>query len=645
MKLDRWLVGASAALACTVPLVAQDSKSEVDELMALLNTPITVASKKAMTTRESPGIVTLLRREEILASGARDLLEVLRLVPGFEFASDVQSVVSVGVRGNWGHEGKVLLLLDGQEMNEIRYATLQFGNHFPVDQIKQIEIIRGPGSAMYGGFAELAVINVITQNGEDLKGASGSLGFSRTASETSRQTISAAYGQKWGDFKFSAHYFGGSGNRSEGNSFDPDTGTYFSLRNKSHMDPRYLNLGAEWAGLSVRFIHDRYRMMDFDLNSAFFPNPFDEINFESNFLDAKYVWKLSDTFSLTPRISWKEQAPWYYTPIRDARRSVARSTVGLQASWDPMNHLSLIFGAESSKDEGTSGGESTFNNGSNSLTYNSQALYGQALWNIFSWNLTFGARFDKHEVFGSSFVPRLALTKAWSKYHIKFLASRAFRAPVIENIEFNPNIKPENTTALEMEMGAQLSSSAYASFNIFSISIKDPISYFNPEPGVDSYGNFDRTGTRGFEFDYQIRGSFGFVHSSFSYSQADGNKVPFYTVPGQDRYMVGLPNLKLTTNASFKLGNDLTFNPSIIALGTRYAYAPNTTQPHAIPPTTTINLWLNWRPKDFSVGLGVFNLMGSAYSYPQAYGNPGLGGGPAIPAAGREWVVRLGYRL
>lgn len=78
-------------------------------------------------------------------------MQVLQLIPGFDFGVDVEGIVGIGVRGNWAHEGKVLMLWDGLEMNEDLYSTLQFGGHYPVGQIKRIEIIRGPGSAIYGG--------------------------------------------------------------------------------------------------------------------------------------------------------------------------------------------------------------------------------------------------------------------------------------------------------------------------------------------------------------------------------------------------------------------------------------------------------------------------------------------------------------
>ncbi|MBI5743888.1 MAG: Plug domain-containing protein, partial [Elusimicrobia bacterium] len=124
-----------------------------------------------MGLRETPGLVTVITREEIQAQGARDLIDVLKLVPEFDFGMDVQGNLGLGVRGNWANEGKVLLLWDGQVYNETLYSTIQF-DRFPVDQIEEIEIIKGPGSVLYGGFAELAVINVKTQSAKTLNGSS-----------------------------------------------------------------------------------------------------------------------------------------------------------------------------------------------------------------------------------------------------------------------------------------------------------------------------------------------------------------------------------------------------------------------------------------------------------------------------------------
>ena len=107
-------------------------------LQDLMNIKLTVASSTELTPRQSPAIVTYITASDIKNYGATDLMSVLKQIPGFDFGADVEGVVGLGVRGNWSHEGKVVLLIDGQEMNEGLYSTLQFGNNYPVQNIERI---------------------------------------------------------------------------------------------------------------------------------------------------------------------------------------------------------------------------------------------------------------------------------------------------------------------------------------------------------------------------------------------------------------------------------------------------------------------------------------------------------------------------
>lgn len=158
-------------LSQTSLISAQQSLSSQDtadlyslSLLELRNIKVTAATKTEVSLRETPGIVTVITQEEIEASGARDFIDVLRLVPGFEFGQDASNVASISMRGLWAAEGKVLVTMDGQELNDNLFASTVFGGHYDVTQIKRIEIIRGPGSSIYGGSAELGVINIINLN-------------------------------------------------------------------------------------------------------------------------------------------------------------------------------------------------------------------------------------------------------------------------------------------------------------------------------------------------------------------------------------------------------------------------------------------------------------------------------------------------
>lgn len=148
-------------------------------LEELMNVPVAISSRKALSQRDTPSIVTVITGEEIRNSGARDLIDVLRHVPGMDFRMSVSNGVSLGMRGHIGADGRIMMLVDGIEVNEHRYGSAIFGQGFPVEQIARIEIIRGSASALYGGSAELGVINIITRSAEELNGfhAGAGIGF------------------------------------------------------------------------------------------------------------------------------------------------------------------------------------------------------------------------------------------------------------------------------------------------------------------------------------------------------------------------------------------------------------------------------------------------------------------------------------
>src|SRR5688572_19420697 len=96
------LVTAAQDLDSLMNMSAYTAESD---LQKVLNQNLTVSSAKALTTRETPGIISLVTAEEIQNSGARDLIDVLRLVPGFEIGQDLQFVLGIGLRGSWANEG------------------------------------------------------------------------------------------------------------------------------------------------------------------------------------------------------------------------------------------------------------------------------------------------------------------------------------------------------------------------------------------------------------------------------------------------------------------------------------------------------------------------------------------------------------
>jgi len=128
---------------------------------------LSTASRHLTDPRKAPAPVTTIGADEIRKHGWLTLAELLRSVPGFYTASD-RTYTYLGVRGflqSGDYNARILLLIDGHRLNDNIYDSALIGTEFPLDisQIDHVEIMRGPGSSLFGTDAELAVVNVFTK--------------------------------------------------------------------------------------------------------------------------------------------------------------------------------------------------------------------------------------------------------------------------------------------------------------------------------------------------------------------------------------------------------------------------------------------------------------------------------------------------
>lgn len=135
---------------------------------------VSTASKFSQETTHAPASVTVITAEQIRQFGYRTLADVLGGVRGFYTTYD-RNYSYVGVRGfarPGDYNTRVLVLVDGHRLNEPVYDMSPIGTDFPIDVslIDRVEVIRGPGSSLYGTSAFLAVINVLTKRAESSPG-------------------------------------------------------------------------------------------------------------------------------------------------------------------------------------------------------------------------------------------------------------------------------------------------------------------------------------------------------------------------------------------------------------------------------------------------------------------------------------------
>ena len=126
---------------------------------------VTSAARHVQPLELSPSAISVITREDIETSGARTLPEVLRLVPNMDVAMVNPLWNVIGIRGRTELTGdRVLLLVNGRDVTVEFFGFPFWGvQSFSMDDVERIEVIRGPGSALYGANAYAGVVNVITR--------------------------------------------------------------------------------------------------------------------------------------------------------------------------------------------------------------------------------------------------------------------------------------------------------------------------------------------------------------------------------------------------------------------------------------------------------------------------------------------------
>ncbi|WP_246357074.1 TonB-dependent receptor domain-containing protein [Pyxidicoccus fallax] len=169
--------------------VVADQEVKVHAELRYAPPPVRAASKSLVAVDEAPASTTVLTQEELRAFGWRTLAEALSGVRGI-FLTDDRTYTYLGVRG-FSPPGdlntRVLILWDGHAMNDVWAGQGYAAHDLSVDlqEVERIEVVRGPGSALYGTGAFFGVINVVPREslGADkhmeLTGAVGGLGTSR----------------------------------------------------------------------------------------------------------------------------------------------------------------------------------------------------------------------------------------------------------------------------------------------------------------------------------------------------------------------------------------------------------------------------------------------------------------------------------
>ncbi|OQY30408.1 MAG: hypothetical protein B6244_00705 [Candidatus Cloacimonetes bacterium 4572_55] len=191
--------------------------SVIDDLWGDMQEFVVIASKKAESIFDSPLSTSVISKEKILRSGATSIPELLRLVPGFIVREKTNGNYDVHIRGNdyippgkqlfYSENSITLVMIDNRIVyNYVRGGTFWETLPIGLNDIEQIEIIRGPSTALYGPNAVSGVINIITKKPGDKKmKVSTNVQAGNMETKTADASLSVAVNEKL-KLRFSGNY-------------------------------------------------------------------------------------------------------------------------------------------------------------------------------------------------------------------------------------------------------------------------------------------------------------------------------------------------------------------------------------------------------------------------------------------------------
>ncbi|MHB8093482.1 MAG: TonB-dependent receptor plug domain-containing protein [Candidatus Aminicenantales bacterium] len=505
---------------------AEDPPQDDNTLAKLLETRVSSASRYLQTLREAPAAVTIITDEDIRRNGFRTLAEALNSISGF-FITDDRNYTYLGVRG-FGrpsdYTNRVLVQINGHTLNESVYGSAPVGTDLGLDlgAVERIEVVKGPGSALYGAGAMFAVVNLIMKKGGDLDGVrisaeAGSPGLVRGAVTVGREL------GKGVDVFLSAQGTSIAGEDVYIQEFDaPETN--HGIARGLDRDHHFGLFGSVSAGglrlqaLSV----SRDKAYPTAAWGVIFNDDRAETRDQRIALELDWAGKLSPAMSLDLRAAYDDYSykGWYPYDTLSLDSSRGRAWLGeARFQWDLRANNRFVAGmlyqshVQADYRQWDAGGVFFYGD------------YPFRLWSFYlhdefeaARNLSFvvGLRHDSYSSVGGSTTPRVAvLWHAAPSTTFKLLYGEAFRKPTIyetyyedafTNFKANPNIRPERIRTAEIVWEQTWGRHLFGSMSLYRYVMRGLIDQrTDPADGWVEFVNLSRVVAVGLEADLHAR--------------------------------------------------------------------------------------------------------------------------------------------
>jgi len=514
-----WFLSGAAGAVGKFDLASAEQLMQLS-LEQLLNVDVVAASKFSQSAEEVPASVTVISRDDIRSFGYRTLADALSSVRGFSITSD-RIYKNAGVRGfspPGDFNDRLLVMVDGCRTNENVYDSGSLGSEAPLDLdlVERIEVIRGPGSSLYGSNALFGVINVITRKGADLGGGEVSLALARHGDDKER----LSYGKRLengADLLFSA-----SRQRAAGPSLQfPDVTAHGGMTSGTDFD-RNQSVFAKFSqdGFSLAAAWSR---RDKGSPSAYtgtvFNVPDNFLRDEMAFLDARYRHILDNGMQAEGRLfvgSYDYRGEYLYPGAPD----FLNVDVANGRWWG--GELKLLKSLD--RHRFTAGLEFQDNMRQDQANFDPGGVYwvderhADRRWGLYAQDdyrlteavtLSAGGRYDRIGGGNGTFSPRLAAVSRLAPGTVlKLLYGSAFRTPNSYEMYYaypgyqaaNATLKPESIRTWEATLDHYLTKSLRLTLAAYLYRMNDQISQVvDPVSGLLQYQNQAEISGRGLE--------------------------------------------------------------------------------------------------------------------------------------------------
>jgi len=621
----------------------------------LMQVQVVGAALHPQSLQDAPASVTIITAEDIRKYGYRTLGEAFAAVRGFYVSND-RTYTSVGVRGfdlPGDYDSRLLVMVDGHNMSDHIFNFMLFwGNDFPIDMnlIKQIEIIRGPSSALYGSNAIFATINIVTKSA----GEAGPLTVTADTGSFGEKKVQIMDTASLGSAKF---LFSGSVYNNTGQSplyfpqFNTPQNNYGNAIDMNGEKGYHFFANLAWRNWTVTAAFaDHDIIQPISWGPTVFNDRGTNVNDQRNFIDAVYERPIAGG-----TLRWRTWYDAYYcagrydyalndgSGVEDNHQNLYGDWVGSQLTYHirPSFAGDVTLGAEGSfdvrnvmTDADVSPVLIQYVRTSN--RDRSMALLAQDEKKLSKqWKLDLGLRFDESR-FGHNFVaPRAALFYQRSDWTVKFLYGRGFRNPSTFQLFYNDglsaasnlNLRPETSDTVEVDVERKLGKRMNVQTSAYGYRLRNFLEGVLLPDGLLQYQNVGTSRTEGIELEVNGR-PFDWLEATVSYAAQRSHDSL------NDNIVANSPSQLAKLRLAVPLGRRLDFSSGMQYQSSRETLGNNYVTPVYLADFTLTSKHLL---PNFDIKLGLRNAFNSKYSDPVAlYATV-----DSMPQPGRSFFVEL----